>query len=93
MNTELTRQYDLPTPVSDSTHFILEQYKADNNSTNGTLHIPSLQDLLTMKEDLENLLPLTETRVKDLKEDLTKLDSNVKIRDNGEGKAELLFDI
>lgn len=85
MNTDLTRQYDLPTPVSDSTHYILEQYKADNNNTsNGTLHIPTLQDLLTMKEDLESLLPLTELRVKDLKEDLTKLDRNTKIRDNGE---------
>lgn len=87
MNTDLTRQYDLPTPVSDSTHYILEQYKADNNNTsNGTLHIPTLQDLLTMKEDLESLLPLTELRVKDLKEDLTKLDRNTKIRDNGEGE-------
>lgn len=90
MNTDLTRQYNLPTPVSNSTTSILEQYKADNNSTTGTLSIPDLQDLLNLKAELETLLPLSESRVKDLKTDLNNLDHNVKIRDNGESKLVFL---
>lgn len=98
MNTDLTRQYNLPTPVSNSTASIIEQYKQnlnnqnahnDNNTTAGNninhpSSIPDLQDLLNMKADLEALLPLSESRVKDLKKDLSHLDRNVKIRDNGE---------
>lgn len=102
MNPDLTRQYNLPTPVSNSISSILEQYKLntnnpiihntihDNNSLNGNninlsqpLNIPDLQDLLNIKQDLEALLPLSESRVKDLKKDLSQLDRNVKIRDNG----------
>lgn len=102
MNPDLTRQYNLPTPVSRSITSILEHYKLDinnpinhntihdNNSSNGgnnnqsqSSHIPDLQDLLNIKQDLEALLPLTENRVKDLKKDLSQLDRNVKIRDNG----------
>ncbi|GAA5816822.1 hypothetical protein MFLAVUS_010356 [Mucor flavus] len=96
MNTDLTRQYNLPKPVSNSTTSIIEQYKQnlnnqnthnDNNITTGNnvnhpSSIPDLQDLLNMKADLEALLPLSESRVKDLKKDLSHLDKNVKIRDN-----------
>ncbi|KAG2212270.1 hypothetical protein INT47_001629 [Mucor saturninus] len=101
MNPDLTRQYNLPTPVSRSISSIIEHYKLDinhptihnathdNNSLNGSnnnlsqpSHIPDLQDLLNIKQDLEALLPLTEARVKDLKKDLSQLDRNVKIRDN-----------
>ncbi|KAI9361317.1 histone acetyltransferases subunit 3-domain-containing protein [Pilaira anomala] len=96
MNTDLTRQYNLPKPVSNTTASIIEQYKQnlnnstlhnDNNTTTGNnnnhpLGIPDLQDLLNMKADLEALLPLSESRVRDLKKDLSHLDRNVKIRDN-----------
>lgn len=106
MNSDLTRQYNLPKPVSKSISSILEQYKItttsqnshntmhDNNSLAGNninlsqpLHIPDLQDLLNIKQDLEALLPLTENRIKDLKKDLSLLDRNVKIRDNGKPKT------
>lgn len=95
MNSDLTRQYNLPTPVSQSIASLLEQYKLNinsthhDNSTNGNnimsqpSLIPDLQDLLNIKHDLEALLPLSEARVKDLKQDLNQLDRNVKIRDNG----------
>lgn len=102
MNNDLTRKYNLPTPVSHSTALIVEQYKqairhSDNNSdntstptnnnsitnTNTTTNIPELQDLLSMKADLEVILPVSENRVKDLKKDLNYLDRSVKIRDNG----------
>jgi hypothetical protein len=115
MNNDLTRKYNLPTPVSNSTASLLEQYKQNinhsptnnNNSTNDnnsitssstsgnnnhistskkSFNIPDVQDLLTIKVDMEALLPLTENRVKDLKKDLNYLDRNVRIRDNGGGK-------
>lgn len=107
MNTDLTRQYNLPKPVSNTTASIVEQYKQnlnsstvhnDNNITTGNnnnhpLSIPDLQDLLNMKADLEALLPLSESRVRDLKKDLSHLDRNVKIRDSGNKKIFSLFGV
>lgn len=81
MNTESTRQYSLPIPLSNTTTTLIKLAHQQ------PLVIPDAQELLSIKADLEVLLPLAENRAQDLKRGLNKLDGNVKIYDNGEGKS------
>ncbi|KAG0749259.1 hypothetical protein G6F57_002525 [Rhizopus arrhizus] len=48
------------------------------------LVIPEAHELLSMRSDLEALLPISKNRVEDLKRDLRHVDENVKINDNEE---------
>ncbi|CEI87245.1 hypothetical protein RMCBS344292_01662 [Rhizopus microsporus] len=82
MNTESTRQYSLPRPLSNTTTTLIKLAHQQ------PLVIPDAQELLSIKADLEVLLPLAENRAQDLKRGLNKLDGNVKIYDNGEVNAE-----
>lgn len=47
--------------------------------------IPEAHELLSMRSDLEALLPISKNRAEDLKRDLRHIDKNVKINDNEEG--------
>jgi hypothetical protein len=101
MNTELTRQYDLPTPLSSETTSFVKQYKAvstnngaqNNNNIIQQLQdtIPDADDLLSIKADLEALLPITEIRVKSFKKDLIALDKLAHVREGGLFILLLLF--
>ncbi|KAG1461023.1 hypothetical protein G6F46_005121 [Rhizopus delemar] len=46
--------------------------------------IPEAHELLSMRSDLEALLPISKNRAEDLKRDLRHIDKNVKINDNEE---------
>jgi hypothetical protein len=93
MNTELTRQYDLPTPLSNKTTSLVKQYKAisanhiaqNNGNTIQQLQdaIPNADDLINIKADLEALLPITENRVKSFKKDLYTLEKLAQNREGG----------
>jgi hypothetical protein len=49
------------------------------------LVIPEAHELLSMRSDLEALLPISKNRAEDLKRDLRHVDENIKINDNEEG--------
>lgn len=91
MDSEATRQYSLPIPVSTST---AAHYRQLRNAANASSviaatqlsAIPESQDLLKIKTDLEGLLPHSEARMQHLKKDYSHLEKNVKIKDNGKPK-------
>jgi hypothetical protein len=87
MNTDLTRQYDLPQQVSNSTNAIIKQFKPTTTSQQDE-SIPDNQQLTSMKADLEILLNSSQSRIKNLKKDQIALERNVKIRDGGNLKNE-----
>ncbi|KAI9247324.1 histone acetyltransferases subunit 3-domain-containing protein [Sporodiniella umbellata] len=73
MNTDFTRQYKLPKPVSSKTSSLIKIAQQQ------PLVIPDAQELQTIKADLEILLPLSETRALDLKKGLHNLHGNLKL--------------
>lgn len=87
MNTDLTRQYDLPQQVSNSTNAIIKQFKPTTTSQQDE-SIPDNQQLTSMKADLEILLNSSQSRIKNLKKDQIALERSVKIRDGGNLKNE-----
>lgn len=82
MNTDLTRQYDLPQQVSNPTNAIIKQFKPTTASQQDE-SIPDNQQLISIKADLEALLNSSQSRIKDLKKDQIALERSVKIRDGG----------
>ncbi|ORX58751.1 hypothetical protein DM01DRAFT_1333370 [Hesseltinella vesiculosa] len=81
---DATRQYSLPIPVSTSTAAHYRQLKngsSSNISPSQLGAIPESQELMTIKNDLEGLLPFSETRIAELKKDYNHIDKNVKIKD------------
>lgn len=92
MNGELTRQYELPIPLSSETTTLVKHYKevlANNTQNNSNAiqqlqdTIPDADDLLKIKADLEKLLSKSESRVKTFKKDLIVLDKLVHSREGG----------
>ncbi|KAI8100175.1 histone acetyltransferases subunit 3-domain-containing protein [Halteromyces radiatus] len=88
MDSEVTRQYSLPIPVSTSTAAHYRQFRnvASTSSAIATTQlsaIPESHDLLNIKTDLEGLLPHSEARMLHLKKDYSHLEKNVKVKDNG----------
>ncbi|KAI8376236.1 histone acetyltransferases subunit 3-domain-containing protein [Radiomyces spectabilis] len=83
MDTDLTRQYSSPTPVSASTAALYRQFKSSASSHVASQigNIPESQELLSIKADLERLLPHSEARLRHLKKELNHLEKNVKIRE------------
>lgn len=82
MNTELTRKYAQPIPVSASTALHYRQFKNSTSVTSSLGSIPDAPDLLKIKADLESLLPLSEKRIRNLQRDLSVLKKNIKIRES-----------
>ncbi|CAO3647771.1 unnamed protein product [Cunninghamella blakesleeana] len=69
MDTESTRQYSLPIPVSSSTAAHYRQYKnTTSNASAITVNqlgaIPDSQELLTIKSNFKCLLPHSEARMR-----------------------------
>ncbi|KAI9020659.1 hypothetical protein CLU79DRAFT_719780 [Phycomyces nitens] len=86
MDTELTRQYSSPTPVSTSTIALYRQFRQPTIGSHGPTqfgNLPESNDLLAIKANLEGLLTSAETRHRRLRRDLNHLEKNVKIHDNG----------
>ncbi|KAI7864173.1 hypothetical protein BDF14DRAFT_1836603 [Spinellus fusiger] len=80
MDTDLTRQYTPPIPVSPATLSLYRQYRPVMHGPQ-LGHLPESHHLLSIKADLEQLLEPTETRLIHLKHDLHHLQRNVKIHD------------
>ncbi|CEP08162.1 hypothetical protein [Parasitella parasitica] len=83
MNTDLTRQHDLPQKVSNATSALIKQFKPTASSVHDEC-IPDNQELVIMKADLESMLHSSQSRIKALKKDQLILDTHVKIRDGDE---------
>lgn len=88
MENNLTRQYGPPTPVSSATaaHARQPMPRNVNNGVSGSspsINLPDTHDLSNIRTDLESLLPHTEARLMDLRQDLSQLERSVKIRDTG----------
>ncbi|KAL0074226.1 hypothetical protein J3Q64DRAFT_1778605 [Phycomyces blakesleeanus] len=86
MDTNLTRQYSSPTPVSASTVVLYRQFRQSYIGSHGPTqfgNLPESNDLLAIKANLEELLTSAETRNRLLKRDLNHLEKDVKINDNG----------
>ncbi|KAI8066442.1 hypothetical protein BC940DRAFT_66897 [Gongronella butleri] len=78
------RQYSLPIPVSTLTAAHYRQLKNGSSASISPSQlgaIPESTDLLNIKNDLEGLLPFSETRIAELKKDYNHLEKNVKIKD------------
>ncbi|KAI8350373.1 histone acetyltransferases subunit 3-domain-containing protein [Blakeslea trispora] len=73
---EAARRYDLPKTLSPSTSSIIDQHRYNLLHSNGQHQeaIPEANDLLSIKADLESLLPSAERRTKDLKYGLNTID-------------------
>ncbi|OAD70096.1 hypothetical protein PHYBLDRAFT_171485 [Phycomyces blakesleeanus NRRL 1555(-)] len=94
MDTNLTRQYSSPTPVSASTVVLYRQFRQSYIGSHGPTqfgNLPESNDLLAIKANLEELLTSAETRNRLLKRDLNHLEKDVKINDNG-GRPVCLMD-
>jgi hypothetical protein len=72
MSTDSTRQYDLPTPISNRTSTLLNKHSIQPA-------VPESQDLIYIKTDLDNILSSAQLRIKNLKKDSNHLEKNVKI--------------
>lgn len=89
MDADINRQYSLPIPVSTSTAAHYRQFRNAASTTASNITsvqlgaIPESQDLLTIKTDLEGLLPHSEARMHHLKKDYSHLEKNIKIKDSG----------
>ncbi|KAI8994778.1 histone acetyltransferases subunit 3-domain-containing protein [Pilobolus umbonatus] len=84
MNSELTRRYSQPVPVSAATSLHYRQYKNSTSVASSLGSIPDPQDLLNIKADLEAILPISEKRIRNFQRDLSYLKKNVKIREIAE---------
>lgn len=73
---EAARRYELPKTLSPSTSSIIDQHRYNLLHSNGQHQeaIPEASDLLSIKADLESLLPSAERRNKDLKFGLGTID-------------------
>lgn len=82
MNQETTtRRYTQPVPVSAATALHYRQYRTSSSVASSLGSIPDPTDLLSIKADLEALLPLSEKRIRNLQRDLGYLKKNVKVRE------------
>ncbi|KAF7728683.1 Transcriptional regulator [Apophysomyces ossiformis] len=83
MDSESRRQYQLPISVSEETALHYRQFRNSSNIASPLESIPDSHDLLRVQTDLENLLPLSEARLRNLRKDLDHLERNVKVSDTG----------
>lgn len=74
---ELTRKYGQPIPVSTSTALHYRQFKNNTSVTASLGSIPEVTELLKIKADLENLLPISERRIKYLQRDLSTVKKHI----------------
>lgn len=81
MNSETTRRYTQPVPVSAATALHYRQYRNSSSVASSLGSIPDPNDLLHIKADLEALLPISEKRIRNLQRDLSHLKKNVKARE------------
>lgn len=89
MSTDLTRQYDPPQQLSDTSNAIIKQFKPTSSSHSNAQQdesIPDTTQLLAVKAELETMLHSTQSRMKDLKKDQLILEKSVKVRDGGKSK-------
>jgi hypothetical protein len=81
MNSELTRRYAQPVPVSAATALHYRQYRNSSSVASSLGSIPDPSDLLHIKADLEALLPISEKRVRNLQRDLSYVKKNIRVRE------------
>jgi GTPase SAR1 family protein len=81
MNSELTRRYAQPVPVSAATALHYRQYRNSSSVASSLGSIPDPSDLLNIKADLEALLPITEKRIRNLQRDLANVKKNIRVRE------------
>ncbi|CAO3634320.1 unnamed protein product [Mucor fragilis] len=90
MSTDLTRQYDPPQQLSDTSNAIIKQFKPSSSSHSNAQQdesIPDTTQLLAVKAELETMLHSTQSRMKDLKKDQLILEKSVKVRDGDSNAA------
>ncbi|CAO3640733.1 unnamed protein product [Mucor hiemalis] len=90
MNSETTRRYTQPVPVSAATALHYRQYRNSSSVASSLGSIPDPNDLLHIKADLEALLPISEKRIRNLQRDLSHLKKNVKARELTEEEQRML---
>ncbi|OBZ80412.1 Chromatin-remodeling complexes subunit ngg1, partial [Choanephora cucurbitarum] len=86
---EAARRYELPKTLSPSTSSIIDQHRYNLLHSNGQHQeaIPEASDLLSIKADLESLLPSAERRNKDLKFGLGTIDHKSREMESTSGKS------
>ncbi|KAG0173592.1 Transcriptional regulator [Apophysomyces sp. BC1015] len=83
MDSDSARQYPLPILVSEETATHYRQFRNSSSIASPLESIPESHDLLRIQADLENLLPLSEVRLRHLRKDLNHLEKNVNVCDAG----------
>ena len=83
METDTSRQYSPPVPVSSTTAVHYRQFRQSSTRSHGPSPLPESHDLLTIKADLQALLPHLENCLRRLQSDLRHSEKNAAGWDHG----------
>lgn len=92
MESESTRRYNPPIPLSSSTAQQYRQYVSPASAVSSNIRdIPEPHDLCNIRNDLETIVQAPQARILLLKKDLSNLLENVKVHDSAGNLADLQF--